>query len=699
MSADLRCPGEWRRGNLSVQGKHLVTDLGLTVYLNGINVSGSSKLCKSNGVGRPFIINEAHTHARRLVACGFNVIRLLVPWEAVEPEKDVYDDEYLCYLDSLIGIFKEYDLAVIIDPHQDVWSRFTGGSGAPYWTLVAAGFNPKKFRKTLSALVHTSLAGASENERGAGPSDAEISGAVPICWSTNHDMLACATMFTLFFGGKIFAPLRMVEGINIQDYLQNHFLGAMAAVFSKVAHHNNILGADTMNEPGAGFLGRSNLDKWQSLGGGTFGHGIKLTPFQSMCIGNGAGGTHVTSRWHAGPLSIGKKISNVNSTLERCWQDGVQCVWEQHGVYTSHLQADKCVLLKPSYFTSDPETGNPINIQNQCVLPFWTAFASMTRDILGSHTLVFRSPFVFASGRAPSAHNDKLFEPWSKYDVHSPHYYEPLSVIGGPYLSWVTVRGLNPGPSTKTAPPFINFGNNEKAIQTELEWIAGSGQGPMFIGETGISMRTRSLIPWLFKYTPDWKSGSWDESSRQRCLERLMRSIESSGDVCGHALWCYTPESEGPTSYDGDGWNRECFSLFSGVFDPESTFDGGQALGSAIRPYPVRTPATIIESSFDAIDVTRPYNLRVSHEGMTQACTEVFFPSYHYDTGEVVVSVSKGYTVKHVLNQSLLWFHPPGIACLNIRVSSCLTTNSRLKRLIEWLYKQVCISGQWWWHG
>ncbi len=133
---------------------------GRVLILRGVNLGGDSKIpfCEQGGeikpdflntqnnisfVGRPFPLEDAEDHFKRLKKAGMIFLRLIVTWEAIEHEgPGIYDEAYLAYLRKILLIADKEGISVFIDPHQDVWSRWTGGDGAPAWTLEKLGMNP-----------------------------------------------------------------------------------------------------------------------------------------------------------------------------------------------------------------------------------------------------------------------------------------------------------------------------------------------------------------------------------------------------------------------------------------------------------------------------------------------------------------------------------------------------------------------------
>ncbi len=65
---------------------------------------------------------------------GYNVIRLSVPWAAVEPEKGVYNETYLEIMSALVEkAGSKYGIYSVIDFHQDAWNAKFCGNGVPDW--------------------------------------------------------------------------------------------------------------------------------------------------------------------------------------------------------------------------------------------------------------------------------------------------------------------------------------------------------------------------------------------------------------------------------------------------------------------------------------------------------------------------------------------------------------------------------------
>ena len=81
---------------------------------------------------------------------GFNVVRLLVSWKALEPKPnvDLYDlpeegKEYLSFLNRIINELYKRNIYVILDFHQDIANEIYGGDGFPDWTIAVNEEHPK----------------------------------------------------------------------------------------------------------------------------------------------------------------------------------------------------------------------------------------------------------------------------------------------------------------------------------------------------------------------------------------------------------------------------------------------------------------------------------------------------------------------------------------------------------------------------
>ena len=154
---------------LHIDKDWFVDEHGRRTLLRGVNFTASSKIpVKPNGathiktdfsnhkevsfIGHPVPLKEAEEHFTRVKHWGFNCLRFLITWEAIEhagPKQ--YDTEFLDYIEEILKIAGEKGFYVFIDPHQDCWSRMSGGDGAPGWTFEKVGIDFTKFHEAGAA--------------------------------------------------------------------------------------------------------------------------------------------------------------------------------------------------------------------------------------------------------------------------------------------------------------------------------------------------------------------------------------------------------------------------------------------------------------------------------------------------------------------------------------------------------------------
>ncbi|MDJ0849497.1 MAG: cellulase family glycosylhydrolase [Myxococcota bacterium] len=188
----------------------ITDDQGRALILHGLNVSSDAKFTDDH---MPWV--EQRDIDRMADDWGFNFARFLLSWEAVEPQRGVYDEAYLDDVAVRLGWFADAGIHVVLDMHQDVYGpvdsdgRRIGGNGHPDWSFL---------------------------------SDGEAFTRNPINWFLNYWTPAVTRAFDNFWD---------YDG---HAFLQDHYAAAWAHVAERFRDHPWVIGYDIMNEPWAGSL-------------------------------------------------------------------------------------------------------------------------------------------------------------------------------------------------------------------------------------------------------------------------------------------------------------------------------------------------------------------------------------------------------------------------------------------------------------
>ncbi|KAH8903255.1 glycoside hydrolase [Coniochaeta sp. PMI_546] len=710
---------------------------GRQVLLRGINVAGDAKYPSQpwqpshivfdffdgdnvNFRERPFTKEDAPLHFSRLKRYGYNTIRYVFTWEAIEAAgPGIYDEQWIQHTIEVLRVARDYGFYIFMDPHQDVWSRFTGGSGAPMWTLYAAGLNPQSFAATEAAIVHNTY-----------PDPAQFP---KMIWSTNYYRLAAATMFTLFFGGKDFAPKCIIDGVNIQDYLQSHFFKACGHLAQRIHEAGDIendivFGWETLNEPNRGIIGNEDISvipKEQALKKGT-------CPTIWQTILTGSGRACEVDTWDMGglgPYKVGRSLIDPHGEVawlpegyddsrygwkrDPEWKLG-ECLWAQHGVWDPATDT----LLKKDYFGIHPKTGEKVDYtyyaQNH-FLDFYRKYRDTIRTHHKEAIILLQGPTMEIPPRIKGTPDDE------NNIVYAPHWYDGITLMTKKWnRTWnVDVIGILRG---RYWTPALGIKLGETAIRNcfrdqhaamRQEGIDNLGNHPCIMTEFG--------IPYDMDDKHAYKTG--DYTSQSSAMDANHFAVEASG-LEGYTLWLYMTQNDHER---GDQWNGEDLSIFSvddkplpvsplprspdpmastndllsvdsasptpssirkdvdsetgvtpanlrrtmtnasisSVPQPSST-TGYRAAEAFVRPAPIAVAGTITGYYFDLKRCEFNLSLLAESEAGKDAPTTLFLPDYHFPKDGCTVEVSSGKWEissdedEGPLVQRLRWWHGDG---------------------------------------
>jgi endoglycosylceramidase len=171
-------------------------DCRIAIY-HGVNVSNYSKASVGN---LPW---QAKEDFARLKDWGFNLVRYLIFWSAVEPTKGNYDAQYIQNTVERLKWLQDLGIDVIVDVHQDLFNKKYTGNGFPDWTVNDGGipFTPRQ------------------------------------PWNMNYFEPALIASYNNFWKS---------------EELKSSYIAMVKYVLTNVDSMSNVIGIDVMNEP---FLG------------------------------------------------------------------------------------------------------------------------------------------------------------------------------------------------------------------------------------------------------------------------------------------------------------------------------------------------------------------------------------------------------------------------------------------------------------
>ncbi len=600
---------------LRIEKSWFIDKEGRRILLRGVNLGGSTKVPakpdsatqmktpfsrKVSFVGRPFPLKAAKEHFTRIRHWGFNAIRFLTTWEAIEHDNPKqYDTEYLEYVEEILKIAAKQRIYTIIDPHQDVWSRAAGGDGAPLWTFEKVGLDFTKFDASEAAF--TMQHRYDPKDEGAYP---------PMSWPQNYRRFANGTMWTLFFAGQDFAPSYKIEGLSAQEYLQQHYFNALKQLAKYLKDNPYVIGFETLNEPGTGWIGQTVDGSDTNI---MTPPGYAFAPIDAM----------LTAAGH--PRSVpffgveGMDIKELRRDLMNpegvsCWLKGAEDIWLGEGIW-GYDDKGEPVILRNSHFIE--HNGRRVDFIEDYFSLFVKGYADTIRDIIPTMPIyVVPPPSIVVGGgeRLPQDLPDNL--------VNGTHWYDGPTIGTKIFMDAVnidtTTRELLMGEEA-IKEMFLRQLAHIKAVSTKIQ-----GGIPTVIGEFGLCYDLEKGAAYkVWKENPE---GAW--ATHIRALTRYYDVMDAH--LLHTMQWNYTADN---TVQWGDQWNQEDFSIFSydHQTDPADISSGGRAIEGFCRPHFVAVAGTPLKMEFSL--QSKEFRFEFDADPKVKAPTKLYVPQIHYPEG------------------------------------------------------------------
>lgn len=115
---------------VQTKGSKFVDAQGRHTILHGINM-----VCKKSELG---YLNYTEADFLDMKKWGFNIARLGIFWDGLEPEPGKIDYDYIDRIEAVVDMAERAGVSLFLDMHQDLFSGYFKpyGDGAPHWATL-----------------------------------------------------------------------------------------------------------------------------------------------------------------------------------------------------------------------------------------------------------------------------------------------------------------------------------------------------------------------------------------------------------------------------------------------------------------------------------------------------------------------------------------------------------------------------------
>jgi hypothetical protein len=436
----------------------------------------------------------------------------------------------------------------------------------------------------------------------------------------------------------------------------------------------HVIGFDTLNEPGAGWIGLG-LTQRPPTGQSWPSHaGLLWSALDGLRVARGQ--TVAVPTLQRDPTSglLGPGPDRVmNAAGAAIWRPDVIDPFEAHGAWRA--EGGQGLALREDFFSH--LDGRPVDLSQDVMAPFFDAVARTVRAHRPNWLLFAElNPYAMASGaRFPA----NMPAHW----VNASHWYD-LALLGSKRSSGRTRAEL------------------ADAYRPELAWVAGQAEGVAGGGALGNAAEAVALAPTLlgeFGIPFDLDNGAayGPEAAARPAAERWAAHVEplaAAYDVMDElllsgTLWNYTASNSNHPRV-GDGWNQEDLSIFSRDQQAEagakarSPDAGGRATAGFVRPWVQATQGRLLhcrvqpagaDDSDAAAASLCSLDFRFDADPRLSAPTVVFLPKHLFPA--LRVSADDGVRWQHDAEQQCLALWATQAGATRVRVEGIAATTSR----------------------